>query len=63
MKTGKKPKVIIYPCRIPREMFERVQRIAEERDLKISQIVRAALRQALAVRQEDAHDESARAEP
>ena len=35
---------VIYPCRIPRDLFRRVRQLAEQRDLSASQVIRLALR-------------------
>jgi predicted transcriptional regulator len=43
-----KNKDVIYPCRIPAEIFSRVRQLAEDRDLSASQVIRLALRQVLA---------------
>lgn len=49
MKTNKSGSDVIYPCRIPREVFQQVQDLADARDLSASQVIRAALKQMVRV--------------
>lgn len=41
----RKTKDVIYPVRIPRDVFERAKEIARELDLSTCQLIRAALRE------------------
>lgn len=47
MKIRKRGKDVIYPVRIPREVFKQAQEIAISLDLSTCQLIRAALRETI----------------